>query len=389
MDIALCYENVLPHRGGCETYIASLTRRLCREGHSVHLYASKWDPTSLPNEVRIHPIEPEPGPRHLRPWKFSEACVKALQHFSHDVSVGFSKTWGQDVLYPQGGLHAASADHNKLKYQNLFHRTIAKVGKLFDPAIRSFAQLERKQYLGDNPPIIVAISRMVQRHFEQYYQIPASKIHVVHAAIDPERFHSEDRFRRRVDQRLTWDVDTDEPVGLFVGMNYRLKGLEPLIHALAYLPASNRFRLAVVGHANDGAYQRLARRLGVDHRVRFMGFCRDPKNPFFGADFLVHPTFYDPCSLVVLEALACGMPVITTRYNGASELLQPEEAGIVLNDPHDHRALAGSIERLCDSRTRSICSQAARQAGESWTFQHHYRALLNVFASSGGRRIAA
>src|SRR5438270_7259046 len=103
MDIALCYESVLPARGGCEHYIADLARRLAADGHAVHLYASRWDADALPAGIRCHALAAPRGPRFLRPWRFGAACLDALRGARHDVSVGFNKTWGQDVLYPQAG----------------------------------------------------------------------------------------------------------------------------------------------------------------------------------------------------------------------------------------------------------------------------------------------
>jgi UDP-glucose:(heptosyl)LPS alpha-1,3-glucosyltransferase len=167
---------------------------------------------------------------------------------------------------------------------------------------------------------------------------------------------------------------------LFVAMNYRLKGLAPLLHAVARVPRGKPFRLAVVGHPKDGRYRRLADRLGVADRVRFLGFRADPKDAYFAADFLAHPTFYDPCSLVALEALACGLPVVTTRYNGAAELLSPPVDGVVVADPHDAAELGAALAAMLDPGHRAAAQQAARQAGNRWTFENHYRALLDVFA---------
>jgi UDP-glucose:(heptosyl)LPS alpha-1,3-glucosyltransferase len=113
------------------------------------------------------------------------------------------------------------------------------------------------------------------------------------------------------------------------------------------------------------------------------------RNAYFAADFLVHPTFYDPCSLVVLEALACGLPVITTRANGASELLHPPQEGYVVEDPHDHDRLACAMAQLLDPARRAARAQAARRAAEHWTFEHHYRQMLDVFAQVAARRQAA
>src|SRR5438309_11570364 len=100
MKIALCYENVLPARGGCETYISDLARRLVADGHEVHLFASRWDPSALPAEMRCHAMCFKRSPRFVRPWRFARACETALRDLPELVSIGFDKTWGQDVLYP-------------------------------------------------------------------------------------------------------------------------------------------------------------------------------------------------------------------------------------------------------------------------------------------------
>src|ERR1700736_6053802 len=103
MKLALCYENVLPARGGCETYIADISRRLVADGHEVHLYASRWDVAALPKQMNYHALPTVRGPRFLRPWRFAAACEEALGRTDCGVSIGFDKTWGQDILYPQGG----------------------------------------------------------------------------------------------------------------------------------------------------------------------------------------------------------------------------------------------------------------------------------------------
>jgi UDP-glucose:(heptosyl)LPS alpha-1,3-glucosyltransferase len=378
MDIALCYESVLPARGGAETYIADIARRLARDGHAIHIYACRWDAVALPAATHFHRLDVPSGPRFLRPWRFGAACEQAPAHQSHDVSIGFDKTWGQDILYPQGGLHAASARHNLLKYAHPVARGIAAFGKWLDPAAWSFARLERKQYLGPNRPLVVVNSRMVQRHFEEFYGVPPESVRIVRSAIDPLRFAADDRLKRRHDERRRWGISPDDTVGLFVAMNYRLKGLAPLLQALS-LVTQPTARLAVVGHPNFGRYERLAQRLGIAGRVTFLGHRADPRDCYFAADYLVHPTFYDPCSLVALEALACGLPVITTRFNGASELLKPPSDGLVIDDPHDAVALAAAMTRMSDRGYLRDASTAARLTSARWTFEHHYQALLDVF----------
>ena len=159
----------------------------------------------------------------------------ALRGAGHQVSVGFDKTWGQDVLYPQGGLHAASVRHNLRKYPDALARGLARVAKTLDLAHWSFSRLERKQYLGPQRPLIIVNSEMVQRHFEQFYKIGPEAVRVVRSAIDPDRFSEQDRPRRRLEWREQWGIGTHETIALFIAMNYRLKGLEPLLHAMPFL----------------------------------------------------------------------------------------------------------------------------------------------------------
>src|SRR5262249_33867749 len=118
MNIAFCYETVMPARGGCETYISDLARRLKADGHQVHLYACRWDEKALPQGMVYHPLPAFGGPRFMRPWRFGKLCLEAMTDNVHDVTMGFDKTWGQDILYPQGGLHVASAEHNLGKFRS-------------------------------------------------------------------------------------------------------------------------------------------------------------------------------------------------------------------------------------------------------------------------------
>jgi UDP-glucose:(heptosyl)LPS alpha-1,3-glucosyltransferase len=386
MDVGLCYESVLPARGGCEHYISDLARRLARDGHTVHLFASERDANALPTSTVYHRLRAPTGPRFLRPWKFGRACLEALKANPVDVSIGFDKTWGQDILYPQGGLHSASRAHNLLKHAPGLDRITAQLSRVFDPTAYSFGRLERKQYLGQPRPIVLAISGMVRQHFRDYLGV--ADVRVLNAAIDPDRFAADDRPARRDRERKAWRVAPGEAVGLFVGMNYRLKGLEPLLRSLVHVPRDRTFRLVVVGSPKFARYESLVQRLGVGDRVTFLGLRADPRDAYFAADFLVHPTFYDPCSLVALEALACGLPVVTTRYNGASELLSPE-SGLIVADPHNARDLAAAILDMADLARLPARKAAAAQAGRRWTFDDHYRQLLAVFEEVAAHKRAA
>ena len=228
------------------------------------------------------------------------------------------------MLYPQGGLYAATAEHNLLKYRSPLLRQALRICKAFDPAHLSFITLERRQYLARPRPLIVAISEMVRTHFTRHFGMDAGDLRLVRLATDPERFDARDRPRRRIEWRKNWGAGAERhrrPV-----RGHELSAQGPGAAAArggAACRATGRSGCWSPGSPKTAECERLAHRLGVADRVRFAGYCSDMRNAYFAADFLVHPTFYDPCSHVVLEAMACGLPVITSRYNGASELLHP------------------------------------------------------------------
>jgi UDP-glucose:(heptosyl)LPS alpha-1,3-glucosyltransferase len=173
-------------------------------------------------------------------------------------------------------------------------------------------------------------------------------------------------------------------------MNYRLKGLAPLLGALARVPG---LELIIAGHPNSTSFVALAKKLRVSDRAHFIGYCADMRDAYAAADFLVHPTFYDPCANVVLEALAAGLPVITTSYNGASEMLQSLDEdgtcaeGYVIHDPHDQERLAWCLAQLLDPDRRARCSAAARVAGAAWTFEDHFQGLMAILREAAGTAV--
>src|SRR5262249_31455335 len=103
------------------------------------------------------------------------------------------------------------------------------------------------------------------------------------------------------------------------------------------------------------------------------------RDTYWSSDFFVQPTYYDPCSLVVLEALACGLPVITTEQNGAGELMSDGKQGFILTSPGAEAKLIAALDRMADDRTRRAMSIEAKRLGRQQTFDVHVERLLAVF----------
>ena len=202
MDIALCYESVLPARGGAETYIGDLARRLARDGHAIHLYASRWDAAALPAATHFHRLDVPSGPRFLRPWRFGAACERALRHNCSRCQHRLRQDMGAGRSLSAGGAARGQRRAQPAQVRSPDTRAVApnSASGSTRPHGRS-RRLERKQYLGPGRHLVVVNSRMVQRHFEQYYGVAPESVRVVRSAIDPLRFAADDRLKRRHDER--------------------------------------------------------------------------------------------------------------------------------------------------------------------------------------------
>jgi UDP-glucose:(heptosyl)LPS alpha-1,3-glucosyltransferase len=225
---------------------------------------------------------------------------------------------------------------------------------------------------------VIAISEMVHRDIVDYYGIPEDRMVVIYNGVDTERFHPRNR-RYREEIRNHYGLSSKDVLLLFVSHNFRLKGLRYLIQALPLAQERNgSMKLLVVGRDRAEPYRRLAKKVGCADDVLFAGGVRNLERYYASADMLVHPTFYDPCSLVVLEALASGLPVITTRYNGAGGIISEGKEGFVLDDPRDIQVLAERILSLSQPGTLKKASKAARRLAQRYSHQRCYEEMLKT-----------
>jgi len=383
MHLALNFQRVDPSRGGAETYVADLCRALVQGGHRVDLYAEAWADDALPRGVNVVPVKVTGRNKLERLWNFADHSEQAMRHGQHDCSVGFINTWAHDVIIPQGGVQQGSLRANAARFATTLHGQAYKLVKSANPKFWVHRAIERRQYDHERTARYVAVSDMVRRHLEEFHQVPQQRIYVVPNAIDLRRVDLPQPGAVRCGFRNRLGFTPDDLVGLFVGHNFALKGLRPLIEALGARsrrnPSARPIHLLVCGSGGATPYARLAHRLGLKDRVHFLGFYPDIRDTYWSSDFFVQPTYYDPCSLVVLEALACGLPVITTKQNGAGELMTDGQEGFVVASPGAEDELLAALDGMADDRARRAMSAAARELGRRQTFDVHVERLVAVF----------
>jgi len=223
--------------------------------------------------------------------------------------------------------------------------------------------LEKRTFSPERTGRIIANSNRGKKEIVEHYGFPEERIEVIYNGVDCERFRPSSEKRLGKGTRL-----------LFVGTGFERKGLAFCIGALKHLPADVRLR--VVGKGNTAGYAALARNEGVDSRVEFAGGNHDIAVVYGEADLLVHPAIYEPFANVCLEALASGLPVITSRINGASEVIEQGKSGAIIDDPGDTVALAEAIRPFLDVKFRAVASERARAVAEAHPFAQNVAVTL-------------
>ncbi len=226
--------------------------------------------------------------------------------------------------------------------------------------------LERKVYRNSRTRLI-AVSRLVAAQLRSYFQ--RQDVFVVPNAIDTSRFTLEVRMARRVSSRESFRYTENDFVLLLIGNDWKKKGLDTLLRAVASLNELP-LRILVVGKDDAVMFHPMLDQLGVRERVRFEKPSADVLSFYAAADVYVGPSLEDAFNLPILEAMACGLPVIASSQAGASELILDGETGLILQDPQDHLHLAHLIRRIFtdEASSRAMGETASRQvlANCSW-----------------------
>lgn len=379
MRIALSIDTFSRTKGGAEQYLVDLAKRLSHHGHEVHIFASRWD--EMGDGLSFHKVPIIPFPKSLRLASFAINNARSIRGEHFDIALGLGNTLVANVLQPHGGVHWIWFWRSLRAYEHPVLRGIKLMGRLLSAKQWVSGLIEEVPYRRRCCPRIIAISQMVKDDIIRHYRIPSERVILIYNGVDLERFHPENRRRYREEIRKSLGI-AGELVILFVSNNHRMKGLDCLIKALARIRQngeSRSFTLLVLGRGSMTRYLKASRQLGFDGEIISVQGNPHPERYYGAADFLVHPTFYDACSLAVFEALASGLPVITTKANGAGGIITEGKEGFVVDDPRDISTVADRIHYFFDDRAREVSSRAARELAERYPMERNFQEMLKVF----------
>ncbi|MFA5251198.1 MAG: glycosyltransferase family 4 protein [Phycisphaerae bacterium] len=357
--IAMITEQIDVALGGAERSVFELTEALSALGLEVDVLAAKGQA----NAKNVHILCQDTPGRRTGYFTFAKALKKHLSANHYCLVHSILPFDFADVYQPRAGCYAESILRNAASYQNkiieLYKRITAFANLRRDILLRA----ERKLCENPNGPVIAALSMYIAEQFKKHYDIDDDRIVIVpngvkiNKEIDTPRA---DKLRSQILAQLGLK-EADNPVLLlFAANNFRFKGLSCLIKAMQLvLPNMERKAyLIVAGSGITNKYRRLAEKLGIHRKIIFLGAVRYIQDVLSIIDVAVLPTFYDPSSRFILEAIAAGKPVITTKFNGATDLFVNGRHGKVIDRAENISALAQAISFFTDTNNIRKASQA-------------------------------
>lgn len=321
MRLAFCLFKYFPF-GGMQRDFLRIARECRDRGHTIHVYTMSWEGDAEPG-FQVHLINASGRQNHSRIVSYIQQLQQALQQEQYDCVVGFNKMPGLDWYY--------AAD---VCYQKRAHEKHGLLYRLL-PRYRQLVALERQVFSAGQHTQILAISPFTQSEFSAYYQTEAARFHLLPPGIARDRLVPANAEEIRARVRQQYQLTVNDLLLLMVGSGFKTKGVDRAVHALAALPLAlrTRCRLFVIGQDDAQPFQRLAGKLGIAGRVRFLGGRADVAHFYLAADLLVHPAYHENTGTVLLEALTSSLPVITIDVCGYAHYIKNANAGEVLASP--------------------------------------------------------
>ena len=345
--------------GGAESFAFELTERLAKMEHfEIHVFANRWREGNSP--AIFHKVPIIKFPRWARPVSFAWFAEKAIKAGNFDIVHSHERLFSYDFLTHHGFPHKTWVKEIRKKRLSLFDRATAGIEKA------GITSMEH--------PMILPVSSMGKNHLLGQFDIPDSRITVIHPGITVKKFTETDAEKCRDEIRRNHGLADDDIVILFVGMNFDVKGLDRLLKAVADFTEGGRkhptLKLLIVGKGDDKKYSETTRDLKISDRVVFAGVSHNVEKYYPAGDFFAMPSYLDSFGIVVLEAMASGLPVIISNKVGAFEVVEPGITGYIVRDENFDQEMTDALSALMDQEKRKNMGENAKRVAlcHDWDF---------------------
>jgi len=352
--------------GGAENYLKRLAQGIVDVGHEAQLIATDDWPT---NEWSFGSVT-----RVKASWAigFADELEKMRSQLRCDVLMSLERVWRCDVYRAGDGVHQAWLNRRR-KFEMPLQRFVRGINWKH----RDIVQLEESLLAKAGAGRVIANSEMVKKEIVDLYRYAADKIDIVHNGVPLERFRFDPAVREK--SRADLKLKPNEIALLFAGSGWERKGLRFAIEAFE-LCRERKLRLLVAGRGDARAYR--PRRFFTKEPVRFLGEVGDLRPIYAAADIFILPSIYDPFSNACLEALASGLPVITTRDNGFSEIIENGVHGSIVDLANNATALRDAIQFWSDESRRVSARSTIIERASQFDIATNVAATLKILVQS-------
>jgi len=376
MKIAIIRKKYTYH-GGAEGFSGRFIDLLAAGGHEIHIYAIRWQADETHPNIHFHKVPAVSGVSFLRDLTFAVSSYVLLrkQRKYFDIIQSHDKTLYQDIYRAGDGCHI-----EWLQQRWIRTGLAGKISILCNPYHWLILLIERAILRGNRFSLIIAISNMVKYNIVQHYGVSPEKIEVIYNGVDLDRFNPDNREKYRREIRVRFGMTEKDFVILFVGSGFERKGVKYLLRAVESIPEP--VTVMIVGR---GAVK--GETMPKRQKIIFCGPQKDIERYYAAADIFVFPTMYEPFGNVHLEALASGLPVITTKNSGAAEIIADGEQGFVIDRPEDIASLSEKVNYFLQHRDRlASMSRKARKLAEEFSNDKHIGKVLELYENIVSRR---
>ena len=349
--VAIIIERTNINLGGAERSVFELKAQLSAQGIDVDILAAKGENSS--KHVKI--LCQNNKCQRTKYSTFAKVLKKYFKTHSYDIIHSVLPFDFADIYQPRGGSYAESIQQNAISYQNNFITAYKKLTSFANCRRTATLNAEKRLCRKTDGPIVAALSNYVAQQFKNHYNLPQERITIIPNGVKINKevnLNESEKLRTQILYQLNLKEADNPALLLFVANNFRLKGLTPLLMALQKTQNTKTQRLPyliIAGSGKSRKYRTIAKKLGIQNRIIFLGAIRHIQNALAITDIAVLPTFYDPASRFILEALAANKPVITTKFNGATDLFKQDIHGKVIDRPQNIDALAEAITHFSNT----------------------------------------
>ncbi len=343
--------------GGTEKHIFLISKKLAELGHKIFIICSKKEVASPNSNIKIINLPCNFPNRILKTYLFY-LLTKSINLNNYNVVQGAGKVVKHHIYRAGGGFHKLYLKFQKKRKKiSIYDKIVLKIEKeIFNP---------------NNTNFVISVSNFVAKEIVKEFNFPQDRIVVLHNCIDTNIFKPKEEI-----------INNKILKCLFVANDYKLKGLENVLLALKNF---KNFKLKVIGNDNPQYFKNLSHKLKINDKIEFLGSKKNEElvRLYQESDLLIHPTYYDPFSNVCLEAMACGVPVITTKLNGVSEIIDNFKDGVIIDSPENIKQLIEGIrffenkENLYNSKINAV------KKAKLYSVDKYVERLLEIYYNIG------